>query len=325
MMITLLTGINDRLKMQGHTNARGSLILLFGLLTFMRLTAQEAPSRPLSIPVYHPMVLNPAFVGSKDFTNISLTSRVYNSLNNQIINIHQRLTGSNGYFSNIGIGGFLFHEQLDQSWNTGLAVAGSYHFAIDDAHVHNIAVGASLKGILNVPKRDDETPEDTLTSKFNPNMDFGVYYYGPTAFAGLSITTLFGTRITEKISVESEAYIPREYHLYGGYKFLLSKKNAIVLEPSLLVSLNDSTISEPQKHLVPYLKLYLQNFYIGTYMKSVDIFALFFQYQFPRFYTGLFLEFPRVGFLNNENIIFELSLGMNLGHGEQKFYQYKHW
>lgn len=311
--------------MQVHTIARGSLFLLFGLVISVVLTAQEVPSKPLSIPVYHPMVLNPAFVGSKDFTNIGLTTKIYNNLSNQIINIHQRLTGSNGFFSNIGIGGYIFHEQLDQSWNTGLAAAGSYHFAIDDAHVHNIAVGGSLKGILNVPKRNEETSEDTLTSKFNPNMDFGVYYYGPNAFAGLSLTSLFGTRIKDEITVESEAYVPREYHLYGGYKFLLNKKHAIVLEPSLLLSVNDSTISEPHKHLVPYLKLYLQNFYIGMSMESTDIFALFFQYQFPRFYTGLFLEFPRVGFLNNENIIFELSVGMNLGQGEQKFYQYKHW
>ena len=92
-----------------------------------------------------------------------------------------------------------------------------------------------------------------------------------------------------------------------------------------MVSVNDSTLSEPHKHLVPYLKVYLQNFYIGTYMKSTDIFALFFQYQFPRFYTGVFLEFPRVGFLNNDNIIFEVSLGINLGQGGDKFLQYRHW
>jgi hypothetical protein len=125
--------------------------------------------------------------------------------------------------------------------------------------------------------------------------------------------------------MDHEAHIPREYHLYGGYKFLLSRENSVVLEPSLLVSLNDTTFSELHKHLVPYLKLYLQNFYIGTYMKSLDTFALFFQYQFPRFYTGIFLEFPRVGFLNEDNIIFEISLGVNLDRGDQRFLQFRHW
>lgn len=289
------------------------------------MDAQEIPSKPLSIPVFHPMVINPAYVGSKDFTNISLTSRIFKSPNNQILTIHKRLSGPDGFFSNIGVGAYIFQEQLVASWNTGLALGGAYHFALDDANVHNIAAGASLKGFLNIPKKDAESTGDTSSTSFNPNIDLGVYYYGPTAFAGLSVTSLFGTKIPDGEAIESEAYQPREYHFYGGYKFLLSKKNSIVLEPSLLVSLNDSTISEPQKHLVPYLKLYLQNFYVGSYMKSVDIFALFFQYQFPRFYTGIFLEFPRVGFLNNDNIIFELSLGINLGHEGDKFLQYRHW
>ncbi len=271
------------------------------------------------------MVLNPAFVGSKDFTNISLTSKVLRNPNSQIINIHKRLSGTNGFFSNIGLGAYAFQEQLDQSWNTGLALAGSYHYALDEASVHNIAAGASLKGFFNIPKNSDESIEDTVSSAFNPNMDFGVYYYGPTAFAGLSVTSLFGTRITEEVSIDSDAYISREYHLYGGYKFLLNRSSSIVLEPSLLISLNDSTISEPHKHIVPYLKLYLQNFYIGTYVKSFDIFAFFFQYQFPHFYTGVFLEFPTEGFLNDDNIIFEVSLGVNLGKGGHTFLQYRHW
>jgi len=308
-----------------ETNIRKSFITLAGLTITLLLGAQDVPSKPLSIPVYTPMVLNPAFVGSKDFTNISLTSKVLKNPNSQIINIHKRLSGTNGIFSNIGFGAYAFQEQLDQSWNTGLALAGSYHFALGEASVHNIAVGASLKGFLNIPKNSDETFEDTVSSTFNPNMDFGVYYYGPTAFAGLSVTSLFGTRITEEVPIDSDAYISREYHLYGGYKFLLNRSNSIVLEPSLLISLNDSTISEPHKHLVPYLKLYLENFYIGTYVKSFDIFALFFQYQFPRFYTGVFLEFPRVGFLNDDNIIFEVSLGVNLGKGGHTFLQYRHW
>ncbi len=304
---------------------RRLIVVWLWLIVINILNAQEVPSKPLSIPVYHPMVMNPAFVGSKDFTNISITSKILNTPNNQIINFHQRLTGSDGFFSNIGIGAYIFQEQLENSWNTGLAAASSYHIALDDANVHNLAVGASLKGILNIPKELEEAPADSASSSFNPNMDFGVYYYGPTAFAGLSVTTLFGTKLSNELTIDSDAYFQREYHLYGGYKFLLSKSNAIVLEPSVLVSLNDSTISEPQKHLVPYLKVYLQNFYIGTYMKSLDIFALFFQYQFPRFYTGVFLEFPRVGFLNNDNIIFEISLGVNLGKEGQKFLQYRHW
>ncbi|MGW8314340.1 MAG: type IX secretion system membrane protein PorP/SprF [Bacteroidales bacterium] len=289
------------------------------------LIAQSVPSRPLSIPVYHPLVLNPAYVGSKDFTSISLTSRIYNIPDNQIITLHKRLIDPTGGFSRLGVGGFIFQEQKERSWNLGVAGTGAYHLPIDQAKLHNIAFGATLKAILNIPKNGSEPSGNSVQTAFRPNMDLGLYYYGPTAFAGLSVTTLFGTRLKEDLTTSSDSYIPREYHFYGGYKFLLSRKNAIVLEPSLLLSLNDSTFSEAFDHLVPYLKLYLQNFYIGTYIKNLDTFALFFQYQFPRFYTGVFLEFPRVGFLNNDNIIFEISLGVNLGKKDQRFGLIRHW
>jgi hypothetical protein len=39
----------------------------------------------------------------------------------------------------------------------------------------------------------------------------------------------------------------------------------------------------------------------------------------------VFLEFPRKGFLNDDNIIFELSLGINLGLEKRKFLQHRHW
>lgn len=288
------------------------------------LQGQDVPSKLLSIPVYNPMVLNPAFVGSKDFTHISLTTKATNFTDGQLINMHTRLTDVNKEYTNFGIGAYVFQEQLNDSWNTGLALAGAYHFALDEHHLHNLSAGVTLKGILAFPKKETESVTDSAHTVFRPNMDVGLYYYGPSAFAGLSTTTLLGTDIKGDSSLLF-SQIDRQYHLYGGYKFVISRSKGIVIEPSLLVSLTDETITDPLKQLVPYLKVYLQNFYVGTYLKDFDIFALFFQYQFPKFYTGVFLEFPRIGYLNDDNIIFEVSLGVNLGHGGSSFLQYRHW
>jgi len=298
-------------------------LVLFGLYTFA--LAQQVPSKPLSNPVYTPIVLNPAYAGSKDYTQFSLTSKVLKSPDSQLLNFHRRLTKKNGSFTPFGLGAYAFRDQLGDSWNAGLAVAGTYHISLDRANVHILSLGAALKGIMNLPATGTEAGTDSLSNQLNPNMDLGIFYYGPTAFAGISTTSLLGTWMKDGITENSEAHVPREYHFYGGYKFVLSRKSAVVLEPSLLISLNDSTLSQPHRHLVPYLKLYLQNFYIGSYFKSVDQVALFFQYQFPRFFAGVFLEFPRVGFLNDENIIFEISLGVNLGQDKQTFLQYRHW
>ncbi len=282
-----------------------------GIFFNLALCGQTIPSGPLSIPVYHPVVLNPAYAGSKDFTNIGFTSKAIKNPYHQILSFHKRLASSSGNFSKFGLGSYTFLEQLDQSWNTGLAIAGSYHYTLDASRVHNLSGGAALKGIFNIPKSSDEDIGDSLSTTFTPDMDLGLYYYGPSAFAGISVTSLFD--------------LSRGYHLYGGYKFLLNRNLSIVLEPSLLVSLNDSTMGEPIEQITPYLKLYMQNFYVGTYIKSNHLFALFFQYQFPRFYTGVFLEFPWKGYLNDDNIIFELSVGINLGMEKQKILQHRHW
>jgi hypothetical protein len=270
--------------------------------------------------VYHPIVLNPAFVGSKDYTNITLTTKVSQTLDYQIVNLHHRISNQEGEYTNLGFGAYAFQEQLRDSWNAGVAVTGSYHFSLDQEHLHNLAVGVTGKAIYMAPKRGEEFLYDTLSASFRPNLDFGMYYYSPRVFAGISSTSLFEPDSSQEFSI-----LDRSYHLYGGYKFVVSKNSGIVIEPSVLLSVNDETLSEPHVHLVPYLKVYLQSFYVGTYFKDLDSIALFFQYQFPRFHVGGFIQFPRIGFLNNDNIIFEVSFGVNLGKEGENFLRYRHW
>lgn len=300
------------------------LALIISGIAGVSLQGQSAPSSLLSTPIYNPVILNPGYVGSKDFTNISLTTKASKSPNSQILNAHKRLAGSDGKYSHLGFGAYIFQEQFDLSWNSGMAISGAYHHSLDDQNLQNISAGITLKGIFATPKKSEESVSDSLSAKFRPNVDIGVYYYGPHAFAGISSTTLFGTNI-DGDSTLNYSNFERQYHTFVGYKFLISKKLGIVIEPSLLLTLDDETIHDPFKELVPYLKVYLKNFYLGTYLKDLDIFALFFQYQFPKFYTGVFLEFPRVGYLNNDNIIFEVSVGLNLGHSDPFFMHYRHW
>lgn len=298
-----------------------ALFLILGTGTL--LLGQGAPSKLLSLPVYHPMVLNPGFAGSKDFTSISFTTKASKSPDTQILNFNSRLLSPDGQFSHLGVGAYAFQEQFNNSWNTGVALAGAYHFSLDRQKLNFLSLGATIKGVFAVPK-ESATPSDSLSTKFRPNMDIGAYYYGPHVFAGISITTLFGTN-TGGDSTLNYSDFDRQYNFQLGYKFLISKKLGIVIEPSLLTTLDKNTSSEPLNQIVPYLKVYLNNFYIGSYLKDLDIFALFFQYQFPKFYTGVFLQFPRVGYLNDENIIFEVSAGMNIGKGSPTFTQHRHW
>jgi hypothetical protein len=301
----------------------GLLIVMMGLYGMM-LHAQTVPSKPLSVPVYQPMVLNPGIVGSKDFTSISFTSRALKSPDSQVLSYHQRLRKADDNFSKLGIGAYGFHEQLNSSWNAGLALGAAYHLPLDKQGLHNLGTGATVRSFVAVPKNDVEGVPDSASNDFKPNLDLGVYYYGPNAFAGVSVLSLL-KESNHPDTAFAYSQTSRDFIIYGGYKFIIRSDPGIVIEPSLLISLNNDNISEPFKQFTPYLKIYLQNFYVGTYLKDLDILALFFQYQFPRFYTGVFLEFPRIGYLNNENIIFELSFGMNLSRDKGSFSKHRHW
>ena len=312
--------------MGGNALKIPALMITMGLGFSLGLFSQTVPSIPFSIPVNHPVLINPAFSGSKDFTNITLTSRVL-KFSSQALTLHKRLKARNGSYSRNGLGAFAFNEHFSTSWNTGFGLNGTYHLPLDQEHLHNISGGVSLKGIISGPKKSEMEAYDSAQIAFTPDLDLGIYYYGPHAYAGISVTSLFESSDQMDSLTRTYATIRRSYHLCAGYKFILYRDLGIVLEPSLLVSLNDETLKEPHRHITPYLKVYLQNFYLGTYfeVEDFDSISLFFQYQFPRWFTGLFIEFPRKGYLNDDNIVFELSVGVNLGRNDTKFLQHRHW
>ena len=302
---------------------------LAGILAMTNLMAQMVPANPSSYIVYSPFLVNPAISGSKDFSNINLIARVNGTPGAQMATYNGRLPGKTvdgvKTHSGFGLGGFFYNDEFMLSRNLGFGVSGAYHISLDQKKLSNLAIGAAFRGHYNLVSDEGESTTGR-SSGFTPNVDVGLYYYGPSAYAGISSTNLLGTS-DSTLAYGDEAYIPREYNFYGGYKFLLSRKNGIVLEPSLLISLNDSTLSEIGQHITPYLKLYMQNFYFGTYVKDFDFndLAFFFQYQFPWFYTGLLVEFPREGFLTDDNILLELCLGINLGLDKEAFRKSRHW
>jgi len=300
-------------------------ICFIELFLFTVLTGQQTPSKPYSNPIFSPIVINPAIIGSKDYTNINLISRLSGKPTAQSLSIHTRLAKQDG-FTNFGIGGFIFHDRLVNSSNIGLNVGGAYHIPIGKNSLSNISIGLAIKGIYNFPIENAEAITiDSTDGILTPNFDFGVYYYGPTAFIGLSVINGLENIFDNDIIEQDECYTPREYNLYGGYKFLLSRKFSIVLEPSVLLNVQDETLSKFYEHITPYLKLYIQNGYIGTYYKDIDHLAVFFQYEFPRIIAGMFFEAPRKEFLSSQNIIIEGSLGINLSKEKTMFPRYRHW
>jgi type IX secretion system PorP/SprF family membrane protein len=321
-----------------NTSGRFSTVLALVSILFFTCkpaSAQEVPTNPVSYRVFTPFVFNPAIAGSKDFLSVDLTAGVQGKANSQMLSFNTRLVKSTpGYsssagsvkFTKVGIGAYAFndYDYNGSARNAGLGITGSYHIQLDKQHLRFLSVGASVKGVSY--SRDSVMSADpglsqTAKDATYPNVDAGIYYYSPTFFAGISSSNILGN---PEDTISADVYdipVSRQYSFQAGYKFLLSRSLNMVLEPSLIINTDGSSSQEIKDILKPMLKLYMENFCLGTYFSDFDKMSVFFQYKYPRFYVGTFFQLPRDSPFFKEPMLAEFTLGLNFS----KVTRNSHW
>ena len=297
-----------------------TLIALFILISF-RAAAQHTPLNPISSRVFTPFIINPAIGGSKDFMAIDLSATVQGEDMSQLLSGNTRIAKKgpryfgapvSKSFTNIGIGGTLFNDQFGPSRNIGASLALSYHMPLNDKKISFVSGGIAVKGIYNIMDSISDTGIPGMESII-PNIDAGVYFYSQNLYAGLSATNLLGNLID---SVDMAIYnipVSRQYFFQAGYKIVLSKSLNIILEPSLIINLNDSLDFDRKETYNPMLKLYMDAFCIGAYLHDYSKLTFFFQYKFPKLYIGTLVDFPRDVPFYKRDLNVEIAVGVNFG------------
>ena len=99
----------------------------------------------------------------------------------------------------------------------------------------------------------------------------------------------------------------------------------IILEPSFLASARDTTFGNLTDNINPILRLYIENFCVGTYFLTDNKFPFFIQFRYPSFYLGAFFEFPKNTpfFKSTPNVSF--TAGLNLARARSKLSNKSHW
>lgn len=309
-------------------------IFIFVLfISFYVSKGQQTPLNPISYRIFSPFIFNPAIAGSKDFFSIELITGKYGETSSQILAGNTRFSKMQpGYFSspgipkftNIGIGGFLYNEMDGLSRNTGISGAGSYHIQLDKNALSFLSVGIAFKAVYNQHSGNPELGEDAST-RFFPNLDFGIYYYNTNLFAGISATNLLGTPSNSDTLNTYTINVSRQLFLLMGYKFILSKSLNLILEPSLIINSDDSFSGEITDMLKPALKLYAGNFCIGTYFNDFSKYSFFLQYKYPRFYIGTYFALPDNLPFYKSPIISEVALGINISAIKSGISRVNHW
>jgi len=318
-------------------NSRRNIFILIFIFSCFISEAQETPFNPVSHKIFSPYLFNPAMVGSKDFSSVSTIVSFQDGISSQILSGEARLlkkvpaysfSEGNQEFGNIGIGGAFFNDLNGASKNIGASASVAYHIPLNKQKLSFLSFGASVKGVQN--KLDYGISEDSIVSPgseetFFPNLDFGVYFYSPSFYAGLSATNLLGNPGTADSLGVYEIPVSQQSFFVLGYKILLSKSQNIVLEPSVIITAREFSFELERNDIQPIIKLYLQDFCMGMYFNDSSINSFFFQYNYPGFYLGAYFGIPKntVFYLNRPKI--ELTAGINLSREKFKVKYPVHW
>jgi type IX secretion system PorP/SprF family membrane protein len=301
---------------------------------FCILQGQQTPLSPVSYWIFTPYIYNPAIVGSKDFLSIGVNAAFQGNSNTQLISGNTRISKTNsGYFSssdilefkNIGIGGSVFKDINGISQNIGISASFSYHIPLNKANLSFLSFGVTVKGVYNTLDNDSIGPAHSFKKTFFPDFDLGIYYYGTSFFTGLSSTNILGNPWKSDSLGIFKIPISRQYYFTAGYKILLSKSMNIVLEPSVLIFVNDSTIRKISDNINPIIKLYLEDFCFGTSFHSDRKISFFAQYRYPRLYVGAFYELPEKTAFFKKSPIVEFTVGLNIQPDKSRLSNHSHW
>lgn len=203
--------------------------------------------------------LNPAYVGSKDYTQFVILHRSQwinfpGAPESQAFTFNHKMTAKNFGFGLSGI-----NDKIGPISSSRVAIDLAYHLPIDEAY---LAIGIKT-GLTNYNFDENiiqtTTPNDLAFTfdeegKFLPNIGFGIYYHRPRWYAGFSVPWF----------IENESFNIQK-HYYGILGGLLKISDSFEAKPSVL-------FKHTQGSAIGYdfsvLLLYKTVFWIGPQTRS---------------------------------------------------------
>jgi len=309
-------------------------IICFFVSSLSVTNGQQTPLNPVSYWVFVPYIYNPAIVGSKDFLSVGFNASFQGKSNTQLLSGNTRISKTkSGYFSspdivefkNIGIGGAIYRDLIGISTNIGASLTGSYQVPLSTRNLSFLSFGASVKGVYNSLDNDSVGPAHSYKKTFYPDFDFGIYYYGTSFFAGVSATNVLGNPFKSDTLAIFRVPVQRQYYFAAGFKLLLSKPLNIVLEPSVLVTATDTTFNKITDNINPIVRLYMEDFCVGSSFNNSGRISFFAQYRYPKFYVGAYYELAKKTAYFKKSPLVEFTFGLNIQPDKSRFSNHSHW
>lgn len=226
------------------------LTLSLVLITLSKkVKAQQDPQ--YSMYMFNPLSINPAFAGSRDALSVTLLGRkqwvnINGAPETGTLTAHSPLRNEN-----IALGLSLVYDKIGPSQTTMIYGDVAYRFQVSDNSklAFGLKLGvdmfsANFSGLI-VNNANDPLYTTPIKNDILPNAGFGVYWYSPTSYVGLTAPKLLENEF-ESVSRDSipgnAARQNRHYFLTAGHTFELS--STIDMVPSFIVkAVQDAPIS----------------------------------------------------------------------------------
>jgi len=236
---------------------RKSYLLIAGLMISGMLAGQQLNLSSLyNLNRYE---VNPAVAGSESGMPLAFSYRkawvgLDGSPSIQMLSGHMQVV------DNMGVGLRVFNGTQGPLRRTGMEATYAYHLPVNggDSKISFGLSGIFYQYYLNKNNLNVEDPSDPVLlgpdQKIVPDAAFGVYYYAPNYFVGLSVYQLFGGKVRFDADNIAENQRIRHYFLNMGYDLDISEEFS--LEPSVLLKFMETGVFQADINVyATYLKM----------------------------------------------------------------------
>jgi len=193
----------------------------------------------------------------------------------------QTVTAHSPFYNNrLGVGVSLYHDKIGVSRTTGFFsdVAGRIKVSETSYLSAGLKLGfnffqANLTE-LQLDNSNDASFQENVNS-IQPNVGFGLFYYTPSFYLGLSMPRILQLRLFDEESVDGPVVQKRHYYAMTGAVFTLSPK--VKFKPSALVKVVEAA---PISTDIAGSFILADKFWIGGYYRFSESMGIILNYNF---------------------------------------------
>lgn len=292
---------------------RNLLLLLLGTLSAQAVLAQQLPQ----ITQYNTMdyLFDPAVAGSRPLFEVHGLQR------NQWVGIQDAprtfiLSAATPLASNMGIGGYVFTDNVGPTRRTGVQFSYAYHLRV----TKDIKLGLGLSfGMLQflidgsqIQFHDADEPmlDGQVRGSLVPDATFGFYLYGEKWWFGATAPQLLHNQVAF-YNAEDQSFMQLAAHYYvmAGYRFPISED--LKLEPSVFLRYVDPV--PPQADFTATLR-YRDMLWMGLTYRTQDAVCINVGYWLKKsFQFGYSYDMSTSALKNYSSGTHEITLGVTFG------------